>query len=89
MAELGADEATINQWTAVETPDELEIYPENWQAVQLFSSCQTQWRTSMAGITGMDYNAVKIVMDSMDIEDKEVFRKLQIIEFSALNETRN
>jgi hypothetical protein len=35
--------------------DYFEVLPENWEAVQMFMRCQTQWRTGMAGLIGLDY----------------------------------
>lgn len=37
------------------------IWPQNWKTVQLFIALQTQWRTGMGGVTGLDYAALPTV----------------------------
>lgn len=65
---------------------DMEIEPDAWQTVQLWLRVQTQWRTSIGGIVGLDYPAVFQLMDRLKIKDPdgEVFDGLQIMEFAAL-----
>ena len=35
------------------------MFPENWQAVQLFNLASTQWRTGFAGPVGLDYAVLR------------------------------
>ena len=47
----------------------------------------TQWRTGMAGATGLDYTAMPVVMDMVGIKKKrrsEVFASVRIMEQEAL-----
>jgi hypothetical protein len=39
-------------------PDEVYLWPCNVQAWECWCSVQTQWRTGLAGRTGLDYPAV-------------------------------
>jgi hypothetical protein len=39
----------------------VELWPCIAPAFDLFCAMQTQWRTSMAGLTGMDYAALPVV----------------------------
>jgi len=67
--------------------DVFDLWPENLQAYQLFSEIQTQWRMSMSGPTGLDYNVLFSKMARMRL-DPEQFDALEedirTMEFSAL-----
>lgn len=62
------------------------VHPDNWDAVQLYLACQTQWRIGgMKGVaTGLDYAAVDVVMRRRGFRD-EVFEQLQTIEKTMLS----
>lgn len=65
----------------------IDIYPENLLAFLVFQSMQTQWRVSMNGYTGLDYNALPQVMNLASIEEEdrlEVFKDVQVMEVAAL-----
>lgn len=64
------------------------VLPENWEAVQLFLKCGTQWRLAgLAGVrTGLDYCAVESVMRMTGTEDtSDALWRLQLIEDEALS----
>jgi hypothetical protein len=57
------------------------IWPETWPAVDLFLKVQTQWRGGASGIIGLDYGAVRWVMQLYGSEDDwELLEDLQVIE---------
>jgi len=60
------------------------VWPENWPAVELFLRCQTQWRTSVGGVTGFDYSSV-LSLVNMYSYSKETFEDLQIMEVAAIS----
>lgn len=63
------------------------VWPDCWQAVQLFESLATQWRMGFAGPVGLDYAAVPAVMRLTGVpaaDRKDVFADLQIMEYAAL-----
>ena len=65
---------------------DFEVWPENEEAVLLFLRVQTQWRTSMAGVTGLDYASVVATAKLYSIEDlPSVFEDLQVMEIAAMN----
>ena len=69
----------------VEDTSDFEIWPENWMPFLVFSEVSTQWRVGAGGATGLDYVAVKWVMDLMKIKKKyEVLRAIRTMESSAL-----
>lgn len=68
-----------------DAPEDFEIWPENWPAVEMFLRCQTQWRTTMAGVCGLDYTAVLAVFRLYEVEDQPtVLENLQVMEAAAV-----
>lgn|GEM_PF-1607332 len=74
------------------TEDDLEeqacdVYPENWQAAQVFIALQTQWHSSMGGREGLRYEAISKVERSLGVKKKDsaaIFGALQVMERAAL-----
>jgi len=78
-------------------PDEAEeetdyrVLPENWEAVQVFIRCATQWRyAGMAGQpTGLDYPALESVMRMRGVDDlADTFDRIRIMEGEVLRVLR-
>jgi hypothetical protein len=68
-------------------PD-VEIWPENTRAVEVFVALSTQWRTGFSGATGLDYSVLPVVFDLHGLgkaKRQAVFPDLQIMERAALN----
>lgn len=66
-------------------PEHYEVWEENWPVVQMFLRLQTQWRTTMAGVFGLDYNAVGWVLKLYKVEDqRSMLEDLQVMEAAAL-----
>lgn len=50
---------------------------------------QTQWRTGYEGLIGLDYNAVSVVFNLLELNNRqEIFDGLQVMEFAALKVIR-
>ncbi len=65
----------------------VDIWPEHTHAVELFIRCGTQWRSSMSGLLGLDYNVLFSMMDRMHLTDEQWFDTLddiRIMENEAL-----
>lgn len=63
----------------------IEIWQDNFDAFKLFKAMSTQWRTSMSGIIGLDYNCMQWVMKINNIAENEIiFNDIQIMENEAL-----
>ncbi len=61
------------------------MFEENWSAVELFIRSQTQWRTSVGGVTGLDYAGVVALTKIYSVENlPDVFRDLQVMEATAM-----
>ena len=66
-------------------PEDFEVWPGNWPAVEMFLRCQTQWRTTSAGVCGLDYTAVLAVFRLYEVEDQPtVLEDLQVMEAAAV-----
>ena len=69
----------------LEAPKDFEVWPDNWPAVEMFLRCQTQWRTTAAGVCGLDYTAVLAVFRLYEVEDQPtVLENLQVMEAAAV-----
>lgn len=67
-----------------------EVWQENWEVVLLFMRCQTQWRTTMSGLLGLDYTAVAWVLKLYEIEDqRSMLEDLQVMEAAAMQALNN
>tara|TARA_B100001939_G_scaffold334768_1_gene336116 strand:+ start:823 stop:1095 length:273 start_codon:yes stop_codon:yes gene_type:complete len=68
-----------------EAPEHFEVWPDNWPAVEMFLRCQTQWRTTMSGVCGLDYSAVEWLFRLYGVEDQRaVLEDLQVMEAAAV-----
>jgi len=58
-----------------------EVIADAWPVVELFLRVQTQWRAGSSGIVGLDYGAVRWVMDLYQVDDpRMMLEDLQVIE---------
>lgn len=67
--------------------DEISVWPDNWQAVDVFIAMGTQWRAGMSGATGLDYGVLRDVMGLHGIKKRDrsdVFAAVRIMEGAAL-----
>lgn len=79
-----------SMWEKMREKAVIEIYPENWRAVQAFIDLQTQWRSGgMGGRSGLIYSEVYGYMNEMGItrrrKRKDLMWALQVMESEALN----
>lgn len=62
-----------------------EVWEENWSAVEMFLRCQTQWRTTMNGVLGLDYGALKWLFSLYPVEDPHLLLEdLQVMEATVV-----
>ena len=68
-------------------PDEdFGIWEENWQVVEMFLRVQTQWRSTMSGVIGLDYAAVEWLFKLYEVEDQRtLLEDLQVMEAAAMS----
>ncbi|WP_294615407.1 DUF1799 domain-containing protein [uncultured Gilliamella sp.] len=72
--------------TELDYEDEyIEIWQDNLDSFRLFSAMSTQWRATVGGITGLDYNCLPWVMKMQHIKESDnIFNDIQIMESEAL-----
>ena len=69
-----------------EEPNDCEVWQENWAVLELFLRCQTQWRTTMNGVLGLDYVAVAWLFRLYAVDDERaMLDDLQIMEAAAMS----
>lgn len=65
----------------------VEVWPDNMDAVKVFSAMGTQWRTGMSGVTGLDYAVLPSVLRLTAVPRADwpaVFDDLRVMEGAAL-----
>lgn len=69
---------------------DFEVMDENWEIVNMFLRCQTQWNTSFGGIVGLKYEILLLdggLFDLYDVNNrKEMLEGLQLMESVAIKE---
>ena len=69
----------------LEPDGDFEVWEENWPAMEMFLRCQTQWRTTMSGVLGLDYSAVAWILRLYEVEDqRSMLEDLQVMEAAAM-----
>ena len=70
---------------ALAAPVPVDVYPENWPALQLMLALATQWHQGFNGKTGLIYASIPLVMDMQQPADRQdAFAALQVIEREML-----
>lgn len=70
---------------ALAAPAPVDVYPENWPALQLMLALATQWHQGFNGKTGLIYASIPLVMDMHPPADRQdAFAALQVIEREML-----
>jgi hypothetical protein len=69
-------------------PERFEVWPENWQAKELFIRCQTQWRWRPDGRrAGLVYSELIAMGKLFSVKNLErVMEDVQVIEIEILNQ---
>lgn len=74
-----------------QAPSVVEVWPENWPAVELFIRVGTQWRVGMGGASGLDYSVVWKMIERMglDKDDEDaLFEDVRVLELESLRTMR-
>jgi hypothetical protein len=83
--ETDADAAALGIVMPEQPPEDFEVFEENWPVVEMFLRVQTQWRTTMSGVLGLDYGAVAWLLRLYEVEDpRALLEDLQIMEAAAM-----
>ena len=80
-----ADAAAFGIALPEQPVNDFEVWEENWPVVEMFLRVQTQWRTTMSGILGLDYAAVAWLLKLYEVEGpRALLEDLQIMEAAAM-----
>ena len=61
------------------------MWEENWAAVEMFCRVQTQWRTTMNGVLGLDYRVLEWLFRLYEVNDPHaLLEDLQVMEGAAM-----
>ncbi|PCM83481.1 DUF1799 domain-containing protein [Enterobacter cloacae] len=64
---------------------EIDVLPDVWPAFCIFRDMFTQWRTSVGGVTGLDYNVLPWMMKIHGIDDEAgALQDVRVMEAAAL-----
>lgn len=76
-------------WTRADFDETIEVWPENWPAIDMFDALGTQWRLGgMGGAGGLDYRVVFEYLDRRGYRGTawdDMFADLRVLECAALN----
>lgn len=65
------------------------MWPDNATTVEVFAHLGTQWRIGARGPIGLDYTAIPVVLQLLQVaadQHAEVFAGIRIMEHAALEE---
>ncbi|NMF98385.1 DUF1799 domain-containing protein [Aromatoleum toluolicum] len=71
--------------------DDVEVWPENWPAVEVFVRMNTQWAVGMSGPTGLNYLVLFDLLDRaghVGPEWDRMFDDVRVLEREALSVMR-
>ena len=86
MVDDTQDDAAVFGLALPEQPSaDFEVWEENWPVVEMFLRAQTQWRTTMNGVLGLDYGALAWLFMMYEVEDQRaLLEDLQVMEAAAM-----
>lgn len=72
----------------IDAPEPVEVWPENWQAVEVFDALGTQWAVAPSGkAIGLRYEAMPLVMRIHAVapaDRRQVFEDVRVMENAVL-----
>jgi len=69
------------------TPQVVKVWPENWEALEMFLRLETQWRTGPRGLLGLDYRVAEWLFSLYQTSrPRELLEDLQVMELAFLGE---
>ena len=67
-----------------EVDNNFYVLQDNWEYLEMFLRCHTQWRVGMSGIIGLDYTSVIEMIKLYNKDSIAMLENIQIIEAAAL-----
>jgi len=64
---------------------QFEVHPDNWATVEMFLRLETQWRSTMSGVIGLDYSAAQWLFRLYEVQDQRaLLEDLKTMEVAAM-----
>jgi len=83
--ETDTDAAALGIVMPEQPSENFEVWEENWPVVEMFMRVQTQWRTTMNGVLGLDYAALAWLFMMYEVQDQRaLLEDLQVMEAAAM-----
>ena len=83
---MGASPEQIAAARLEAVEQDCEVWEENWETVLMFIRMSTQWNTSMAGLTGLNYPSLEWLCKLYSVKDPvALFEGVQVMETTALS----
>ena len=83
---MGASPEQIAAARLEAVEQDCEVWEENWETVLMFIRMSTQWNTSMAGLTGLNYPSLEWLCKLYSVQDPvALFEGVQVMETTALS----
>jgi len=80
-----ADAAAFGIALAPQSVEAFEVWEDNWPALEMFLRLQTQWRSTMNGVIGLDYSAARWLFRLYEVQDQRaLLEDLQTMEVAAM-----
>lgn len=90
--EQGTLLAELDALVGDDQDDEIELWLENATTVQVFGALSSQWSVGMAGLIGLRYEAIPIVLRLLGVPRSEwgvIFEGLRAMECATLEQVRH
>lgn len=85
MDDSGTDAAAFGIALPQQPVEAFEVWEDNWPALEMFLRLQTQWRSTMSGVIGLDYSAAQWLLKLYEVEDQRaMLEDLQTMEVAAM-----
>lgn len=63
----------------------VEVWTENWAAIDLYRAIHTQWRAGPCGVIGLDYTAVRGEIAARGLDPDDTMWRMRVIEDAVLS----
>lgn len=84
---FGAPQEVIDELAQAQKVEDFEVWEENFPILTMFLRLQTQWRTSHAGLVGLDYSSAQWLFGLYSVEDqRDMLEGLQVMEYAILSD---
>jgi hypothetical protein len=82
---MGAPEEVIAKFKEDAKPESFDVFPEHWDAFEIFARMTTQWSVAEGAFVGLNYQSLDLLFKLYKIRDRrQAFEDIQVMEAAAL-----